>query len=460
MSSAQRLSSRKGPGASGLRLEGVPAFGAIWLGQVFSLFGSHLTGFALGVWVFQETRSATDFSLISFFSIVPEIALAPLAGVVVDRWSKRTVLLVSTAGAGVCASVLVFLAATGQLRLWEIYLIVSVTSALQSLEFPALSSSITLLVPRRHLSRANGMVELSTSLAMVAAPLVAGLLLATLGLNRVLALNVIASVIGVCGLAAVRIPRPDRAVEEGIAKQGKLRLFAAEAAFGWRYISRRRELFALLLLFAASNFIVGMVEVLLPPLVLSFASAEVLGIVLSTGGVGVVLGSILVSVWRGPERRIPLILGLNLLRAVVLFLGVLQPRAELIGAAAFVFLFCDPLISTCSQTIWQTKVPVDLQGRVFAFRRMAALSSLPLAYLLAGPLADQVFEPLMKVQGLLASTAGALIGTGPGRGVALMFVAMGVIGLLSVSAAFRYRPLRYLEDRLPDVAATKEAVRA
>src|SRR5436853_2855748 len=167
-----------------------------------------------------------------------------------------------------------------------------------------------------------------------------------------------------------------------------------------------------------------MVEVLLPPLVLSFASAEVLGIVLSTGGVGVVLGSILVSVWRGLERRISLILGLNLLRAVVLFLGVLQPRAELIGAAAFVFLFCDPLISTCSQTIWQTKVPVDLQGRVFAFRRMAALSSLPLAYLLAGPLAVRVFDPLMKVHALLAATAAAITGTARGRGAALRFVAL------------------------------------
>ncbi len=434
--------------AIGGRLEGTAAFGAIWLGQVFSLFGSHLASFALGVWVYQKTRSATDFSLIYFFTVLPEIALSPIAGVMVDRWDKRTVMLLGTAASGLCGAAMAILAITGQLELWHIYLIVGANSAFQSVEFPALSASITMLVPRHHLSRANGLIELSTSLAMVASPLAAGVLLETLGLTRLLVINVVACLIALASLVMVRIGRPDQAVEAQAQRISLLR----EATLGWRYIRERPELMALLLMFTTTNFSLGVVEVLLAPLVLSFASPDVLGMVMSAGGVGVVLGSLLVSIWGGPQRKIPVILGLALTKGVILFLGGLQPRAVLIGTAAFVFLFCGPVIFTCSQTIWQTKVAPEIQGRAFAIRRVVAWSSLPLAYLAAGPLADHVFEPLMAADGPLAGSLGAMIGTGPGRGVALLFIVMGLLSVMAVVIGFLYRPLRELEVRLPDVA--------
>src|ERR1051325_6414559 len=131
----------------GGRLEGVAAFGAIWVGQVFSLFGSHLSSFALGVWVYQKTRSATDFSLISFFGVLPEIALSPIAGIIVDRWDRRRVMLMGAVGSGLCGGVMALLAITGGLEVWQIYMIVAINSAFMSVEFPALSAAITQLVP-------------------------------------------------------------------------------------------------------------------------------------------------------------------------------------------------------------------------------------------------------------------------------------------------------------------------
>lgn len=442
-----KASVKKRPAIIG-RLEGLPAFGAIWFGQVFSLFGSHVVSFALGVWVYQMTRSATDFSLISFFTVLPEIALSPLAGVIVDRLDKRLVMLLGTMASGLCGVALAILAITGQLALWHIYLIVAVNSAFQSVEFPALSSSIVLLVPRRHLSRANGLLELSSSLAMVAAPMAAGALLASFGLTRLLMLNVAAYLVAITSLLSVRIGKPEPAVESPTQRHSMLR----EAILGWRYISERPELMALLLLFATTNFSLGVVEVLLAPLVLSFASPDVLGAVMSAGGLGVLIGSVLVSVWGGPRHKIRVILCLALLKGTILFLGGLEPHAVLIGTAAFVFLFCGPVIFTCSQTIWQTKVAYEIQGRAFAIRRVVAWSSLPLAYLVAGPLADRVFEPLMAVGGPLAGTLGAVIGTGPGRGVGLLFMVMGFLSVMAVVIGFLYRPLRDLETRLPDVA--------
>lgn len=432
----------------GGRLKGAAAFGAIWLGQMFSMFGAHLASFALGVWVYQSTRSVTDFSLIAFFAILPEIALSPIAGIIVDRFDRRLVMLAGSTGAGLCGAALAALAIAGQLQVWHIYIAVAASSAFQSVEFPALSASITMLVPQRHLSRANGMVELNASLAMVVAPLVAGILLDSVGLNWLLLTNVVTFAIAIASLLIVRIGRPEQAAESETERCSLLR----EATFGWRYIKERPELMALLILFASTNFSIGIVEVLLPPLVLSFASESVLGMVLAVGGVGLVLSSVLVSLWGGPRKKIRVILGLAFAQGAILFLGVMEARAMLIGTAAFVYLFCSPIIVTCSQTIWQTKVAAAVQGRTFAIRRVVASSFMPLAYLAAGPLADRVFEPMMSPDGSLAPTAGAIIGTGPGRGIALLFIIVGFLTVMTVTIGFLYRPLRDLEIRLPDAA--------
>lgn len=431
---------------SGERLGGSAAFGMVWIGQVVSLFGAHLAGFVLGVWVYQQTKSVTAFSLISFFTVLPEIALLPVAGVIVDRFDRRWVMLIGVLGSGLCGAVLATLAIMGQLQLWHIYLMVMISSAFESVQFPALSASITLLVSRRNLSRANGLVSLSTSFAMVAAPVLAGVFLQVIGLTRVLLINVAAYAFAVLTLCFVRIARPEQSSQVNNAS------FWRDAAQVWRYLTGQRELLALLLLFAITNFSTGIVQVLLPPYILSFKTPEALGTIMSAGGVGVVVGSVLLSVWRGPQRRIRAIFIATFVRGVVLFLAVLQPNAVLIGAAAFIFLFCDPVIFTSSQTIWQMKVPAEVQGRVFAMRRLVAMSALPLAYVVAGPLADRLFEPWMAPQGSLARVVGGLFGTGPGRGIAVLFIVLGLFTVIAVVAGFLYQPLRDLEDRLPDAA--------
>ena len=437
---------------NGSGLDGGAAFGVVWAGQVVSLFGSHLAGFVLGVWVYQQTRSVTAFSLISFFTVLPEIALLPVAGVIVDRWDRRWVMLLGVFGSGLCGAVLAVLAIMGQLKLSHIYLIVMASSAFQSVQFPALSASIMLLVSRRNLSRANGMVSLGTSMAMVGAPVLAGVFLQVIGLTKVLLINVATYAFAVLTLCVVRIPQPEQSSRVHDH-------FWREAVQGWKYVTGQHELLALLILFAITNFTTGMVQVLLPPFILSFKTPEALGTIMSAGGVGVLAGSLLLSVWEGPPRKMRAIFISSFIRGIVLFLAVLQPNAVVIGAAAFIFLFFDPVIFTCSQTIWQTKVPVEVQGRAFAMRRMVAWSTLPLAYVIAGPLADRVFEPWMAAQGSLARALGGLFGTGPGRGIAVLFMVLGVLTVLAVVAGVLYQPLHDLENRLPDIVEPQRSTK-
>ncbi|MFL6198786.1 MAG: MFS transporter, partial [Thermoanaerobaculia bacterium] len=168
---------------------------------------------------------------------------------------------------------------------------------------------------------------------------------------------------------------------------------------------------------------------------------------------GAVLGGLALSLWGGSRslRRIPIILGFTLLQGATLLLGGLQPNALLVAGAMAVALFALPVIRGSSEAIWQSKVPHDLQGRVFAIRRMIAGVAFPLAGASAGPLADRVFKPLLLPGGPLADSAGRLIGVGPGRGIGLMFMMFGLLTLLSVAVVYNIRPIRRVETELPDI---------
>jgi hypothetical protein len=122
-----------------------------------------------------------------------------------------------------------------------------------------------------------------------------------------------------------------------------------------------------------------------------------------------------------------------------------------LAAMAFVFLGCYAVINTCSQALWQSKVAAAVQGRVFAMRQMVALSALPLSRLVAGPLADKVFEPLLAPGGRLAGSLGRVLGVGPGHGIELLIIVLGLFNLLVLALAWSYPRLRLLEDEMPDL---------
>jgi hypothetical protein len=194
----------------------------------------------------------------------------------------------------------------------------------------------------------------------------------------------------------------------------------------------------------------GIAQVLLTPMVLGFANAAVLGRVLATAGVGMLLGGIVMSVWGGPRRRILGILGCALLQGMVLFVGGLRPNVFLIAAAAAGVFFCGQILGGCTQALWQSKVAPEVQGRVFAVRLMIARSCVPLAYLVAGPLADDVFKPLLDVGGPLSNSVGYLIGVGPSRGIGLLYSALGIFLMLAAIGGWLYPRLRRVEIELPD----------
>jgi MFS family permease len=425
------------------------AFNLIWVGELVSLFGSGLTAFALGVWVYQRSGSVTQYALITLAAVLPRVIVSPLAGVMIDRWDRRLTMLLADLGAGSCSLAVALLLFSGKLEVCQVAVAVACSAAFGAFQSPAYAASIVLLVPNDRLNRANGMLQLSQALADLFAPLAAGFLVLVIQVEGVLLIDFATFLVAAGELLAVRIPRPEA---QARAARAGLRELAQEAWQGWRLISAQAGLTVLLGFTAVFNFIWGMVGALAAPLVLGFSDAAGLGAFLTVAGAGMLAGSLIMSAWAaGPRRKVLVILGAELFSGLCFMLIGLRPALATVALGAFGAHLTIAVIGSSSRTLWQRKIAPGMQGRVFAIQEMVARSAAPLAIALAGPLAEHAFEPLMAGGSLLASSIGAIIGTGAGRGIGLMFLLMGLAKAASAAAGWLFRPLRSVEEELPDL---------
>jgi MFS family permease len=421
-------------------------FSIIWFGQLISTLGSGLTGFALGVWVYQETGSTTMFAMNMLAYAIPNLVVSPFAGALVDRFDRRLVMIMSDAGAGLTTLAIVILLYTGNLEVWHVYIATAISAAFTTFQWPAFSAVTTLLVPKEHLGRAGGMTQIGEAISQLLSPAIAGVLFVTTGLIGVVLIDFATFAFAVLTLFFISVPKP-KVTKEGLASKGSL---LKEATYGWRYIVARRGLFGLLIVFALTNFFSGLWGPLLSPMLLDMTDPKTLGFLASIVGIGMLLGTIVMSVWGGPKRRIHGVLGFLILSGVFAFFLGMTPSIYLIAVAGFGLLFVSPIVNGSSQALWQSKVAPDVQGRVFSVRRMIAWSTMPLAYIIAGPIADNVFKPLLVEGGPLADSVGLITGVGPGRGIGLMIMTIGVATILTVTLGYLHPRVRLVEDEVPD----------
>ncbi|HJR08159.1 MAG TPA: MFS transporter [Pyrinomonadaceae bacterium] len=432
---------------------GMSTFLVIWVGQVISIIGSSLTGFAMSVWVYQTTGSVTKFSVVILFTVLPGIVLSPVVGTIVDMWDRRWLMILSNVGAALSVLAVAALFYSNLLRFWHICFLAGATSLSNAVLSPALTASISLIVPKKHFGRASGMSQFGEATSQIIAPLLGGLLITIIKIEGILILDGVTYFVATVMLLLVRIPRPEavrRATGDGVS-------FWRKAASGWTYLLARPGLFSLLVFFAMTNFALSMSNILITPLVLSFADAGVYATVISVAGAGLLAGSILMSVWGGPQRRIYGVFGYGLLLGLGLILEGLRPNPFLIGAALFIIGCIAPVANGCIIPILQTKTPPELQGRVFAAVRLVAWFSVPIAYIAAGPLADKVFNPLLVEGGALSGSVGQLIGVGAGRGIGLLLIVLGVMSLLATVRGYFYPLLLNVDTEMPDAILDKAA---
>jgi len=431
------------------QFKGMGVFTAIWAGQLLSLLGTGMTQFAMTIWAWQKTGQATALALVGVCAFAPVILVSPLAGAIVDRANRKLMMILSDAAAGLGTLTILFLHLSGSLEIWHLYIVVAFIGTFGAFQFPAYSSTISVLVDKSQYARASGMMSLAGSISGVFAPVAAGILLAPIGIGGILGVDLATMTAAIVILLLARIPQPTASAE---GAKGRGSLFR-EAAYGFRYILARRGLLGLLGMFFLFNVTATFGFTVLAPMILARTgnNSLILGSVQSAAGIGGVVGGVLLSLWGGPKRRVHGVLIGCALGGVIGLAGVGIGRSLPAWAITmFVMAMIFPTVNASSQTIWQSKVPPDLQGRVFSVRLMMAQFGSPLAMLLAGPLADRVFEPGMQSGGALARVFAPLVGTGPGAGMALMLVFAGILAMVAALAGYAYRPLRSVEATLPD----------
>lgn len=434
------------------RLPGMRAFFVVWAGQIISLLGTAMTEFGLTIWAYEKTGKATPLALIGFFFVFPLIALSPFAGAIIDRSNRKLMMMLSDLVAGIVTIAQFILLATGRLEIWHLYVAAVIIGASQAFQWPAFSAGITLMLPKEHLGRANGMMELAGSASGVFAPLAAGALLPLIKLQGIMIIDIVSFAFAVGALLLVHVPQP-QVTEAGRQGQGSL---WKESGYGFRYILARPSLLGLQLVFMVGNFFSGLAWPVMAAMILARTDSNTIlfGTMMSAGAIGGIVGGAVMGAWGGPKRRVHGVLAgwvvASLLGMAPLGIG---QTLQVWVVANFIGGFVSPIINGSNQAIWQAKVAPDVQGRVFSVRRMIAWSLSTLATLAAGPLADRVLEPAMQPGGSLASTFGGLVGTGPGAGMGLLFVLGALGGTLAGLGGYLFPQIRDAEAILPDYDA-------
>lgn len=442
------------------RPSGMFGFTIVWLGQIISVLASNMSGFALTIWAFEETGSATIMGGMQTAFILPFLLISPFSGALVDRYNRKLMMMVSDLGAVLATLVILILRAGDNLEIWHLFAASVIYGVTGSFQWPAYQAAISTMVTKEQYSRANGMMSLINSGPAIFSPMIAGALLPIIGLTGILTLDVVTFFLAIISLLIVHIPQP-KLTEEGQAGQGSL---LSEAVYGFKYIFQRRGLLSLLVVIMCLNLVHGFSGALFAPMILSRTGNNelALGSVQSAFAVGGVVGGLVVTAWGGfKKNRIRgMLLGWSLFAVFGLILFGLGREVKMWIPVAVLASMTFPLTQSASNAIWQSKVAPDIQGRVFSARRLIAWAMDPVMPLVSGAIADYVTEPMMRSGSTLADSLSKVVGSGPGSGMSLQYIFSGVAYISIILIAWFIPAVRNVEIDLPDHEEMKELEKA
>lgn len=399
----------------------------LWITQSLSTLGSSMTSFALVIWSYQQQGSALTTSLLAICSYAPYVLLSIFAGALSDQWNKKTTMLLSDSSAAICTIAVLFLLTTGKLQIWHLYLINTVNGLMNTVQQPASDVAISLLCPQKHYQKVSGMRSLSSSMVTLLTPMLATAILSFTSIRVVILFDLITFVIAfVALLCFVKIPRSRK---ENVKQDTVLQ----SAKNGLRYLRDNRGILDLILFLATINFTASIFNATLPAMMLSRAGggALALGMVNTVTGIATMLGSILVTVLPAPKSRVQVICNCLLFSMstenFILAFGRSTPVWCLGAILGWILI---PVMNANMDVLFRTKIPIEMQGRVYSARNTLQFFTIPLGYLCGGILVDKVFEPFMVMQPVNSIWI-TLFGTGKGSGAALLFFVIGVFGALS-----------------------------
>ncbi len=393
-----------------------------------SSLGTAMSNFALIIWVYGQQGTATSITLLSVCAYVPSILFCFAAGTLADRWDKKRVMLLADLAAALGTTSVLVLHLTGGLQIWHLYVVNFLLSFMNAFQNPAANVATSLLAPKEHYVRVSGLYSLSGSVITILAPALGSALLAFGGLRTVLLTDLATFAVAfVTLLAFIKIPKlPPAEHKESFLKS---------CTAGVGFLREHGALLRIILFFAFVNFIAKMGGYgMLPALILARTGGDqaALGVVESAVGLGLLVGSVLVTLAkpaRSPTRVIFFCCGVSFLLGDIPH--SLAFSLPLWAAAAFASNLPLAFLGANLTGIMRRQVPIAMQGRVFAARDTIQYGTIPPGLFLGGLLADHVLEPWMRSASPLPRALSLAFGGGKGSGIAVLFFLVGVVGCVS-----------------------------
>ncbi|MCW4011593.1 MAG: MFS transporter [Candidatus Bathyarchaeota archaeon] len=367
----------------------IKGFMLIYSGQIFSLFGSSLVRFALIWWLTQLTGSAQVLATASLMAFLPDLVIGPFAGVLVDRLDRKKIMIAADGFTALATGVLAILYLRGSLEVTYVYGLLLARSLGTAFHFPAMESSIALMVPKNQLQRVSGLKQSVNGLINIVGPPVSAFLIAFLPLEWILAIDIVTALVAILPLLVTSIPSPENK-DKRITVSSVLSDFKAGFDFllGWKS----------LLLFALMIMLVHIVVIpamsLMPLLVTDIFGGEAteFALIESVFGVGVLIGGLTLTAWGGFRKKTKTIISSLILCGVGFLIVWMAPSAQFyIGIlGTFIFAFSVSIVAASIGALQQTVIPSEIQGRVFTLIRSATNAMPALGLAIAGPITESI----------------------------------------------------------------------
>lgn len=402
----------------------------LWSTQALSQLGSSMTNYALIVWSYTAKGSALTTALLSVCSYAPYVIMSIFAGSLSDKWNKKVTMLISDTFAALCTISIFVLLKTGRLEIWHLYCLNALNGLMNTVQQPASDVAITLLTPKKHYQKVSGLRSFSNALISILTPIIATAVLSFTNLQTVIYIDLFTFAIAFLSLAFL-VKIPEYKSDENADS------FLTLTKSGLTYLKQNRGILDLILFLACINLIASMYNAAFPAMILSKENGGeiALGTVNAFIGFATLIGSAIASLMPTPKSRVRVICNALLISMSTenffLAFGKTLPPWCIGGVLGWL---CIPIMNANMDVLFRERIPVHMQGRVYAARNTFQFFTIPLGYILGGFLVDKVFEPFMMRN--TNSVLSVLFGTGKGSGAAFLFLFLAFAGI-AICLVFR-----------------------
>ncbi|WP_232697620.1 MFS transporter [Brevibacillus daliensis] len=412
----------------------------LWSGQLISAIGSGLTSFGLGVYVFEQTGKASAMALVILLAFMPSLLLSPVAGVLVDRYDRRLLMVLGDSLSAIGLIFILICMLSGEAQLWQICVGVTISSFFSSLLDPAYKATVTDLLTEEEYTRASGFVQVAGSAKYLISPIIAGFLLTVSDIKLLLVIDICTFFVTVISTLAVRKGLVSKKYEQA-------KSFIREFKDGWGAISENRGVLVLVIMSSVMTFFLGFIQTLSMPMILAFSDSAVVGTLETIVATGMLVSSVIIGILP-IKKGFMKILSISLFcEGIFMAVFGLRENIVLLCISGFLFFAMMPFANTTLDFLVRTNIDNSVQGRAWSLIGLLSQLGFVAAYALSGVLADYVFTPLLVDGGVLADSVGKIIGTGSGRGMGLLIIIAGILLCVTSVILYNLKSVKKLENR-------------